>query len=171
MKNICLLLFLFLSLSFVSAGDLQDGTTRVQPGEKVPDFTAYTIDGKKVKLSQFRGKVVLINFFTTWCGPCLREMTELEKEIWQPYRDKGLVVLAIGREETRDKLVPFRDEKKLTFTILPDPDRKIFSQFATQYIPRNFLIDRKGQLIYSNIGYTREGFASLREHVRKAQGD
>jgi len=167
MKKIHLLLFLVFPF-IVSAVDPQDGTTLVKPGERVPDFTAYTLDGKKIRLSQLRGKVVLINFFTTWCGPCLREMTELEKDIWQPYKDKGLVILAIGREETRDKLLPFRDVKKLTFPLLPDPGRQIYAKYATQYIPRNFLLDREGRLIYSNIGYTREGFSALREHIREA---
>jgi peroxiredoxin len=165
-----LFLIVFLLSSFRSTSDIQDGTTIARVGKMAPDFTGTTLDGKKIKLSRLHGKVVLINFFATWCGPCLREMPELEKNIWQPYKDKGLVILAVGREEDKEKLMPFIEERKITFPVLPDPDRSIYSLYATQYIPRNFLIDRTGKVIYSSIGYTREGFSALKENVEDALG-
>jgi len=165
------LLVVVLLFAFRGTDDIQDGTTIVQVGDKAPDFTAFTVEGKKVKLSHYQGKVVLINFFATWCGPCLRELPEIENSMWRPYHEKGLVVLAVAREEDREKLQPFLRKVSLSFEVIPDPDREIYSLYAKQYIPRNFLVGRDGRVLYSNIGYTREGFRELVEHIQEALTD
>lgn len=159
----CLLILVL----FFTIGQAQDDTTLVRPGQTVPDFVVKTLDGKTIDMQDCRGKIVLINFFATWCGPCLQELPRIESEIWQKYKKDDLVVLAIGREHTAAQLDTFRQEKKFTLPIAPDPERKIYSLFATVYVPRVFLIDRDGSIIYFSIGYDKKEFAVLADLIAK----
>jgi peroxiredoxin len=137
--------------------------TRVQVGQEAPQFEVTTLDGQKFSLTEQRGKVVLVNFFATWCGPCLQEMPHLEKEIWKKYKDKKFAMIALGREHSNDELKPFRQKNKLTFPMAGDTKREIFSRYADAYIPRSLLIDPNGRVIAQVIGYNQKEFQSLIE--------
>ena len=143
-------------------------TTRSpRSGDVAPDFEVTTLDGKRVRLSDLKGKVVLINFFATWCGPCLGELPRLESEIWKPNQKRGLIVLAIGREHTQAELTEFLREHKLSFSIGPDPERAIFKHYATQSIPRNYVIGPDGRIAHQSMGYSPPRFQELIEAVEK----
>jgi peroxiredoxin len=146
-------------------------TLLVRVGQKVPDFTVQTLNGQTIDMAQLRGKVVLINFFATWCGPCMAEMPEVEKQIWQKFRGPNFLVLAIGREHSEKDLKKFIKKKKFTLPMAADPKREVYSLFAKQFIPRNFLVDKEGKIIYQSTGYTLEEFARLVELVAKSIGD
>lgn len=137
--------------------------TRVQIGQEAPLFEVTTLDGQKFSLKEQRGKVVLVNFFATWCGPCLQEMPHLEKEIWQKYKDKKFAMITIGREHSNDELKPFRQKNKFTFPMAGDLKREVFSRYAEAYIPRSLIIDPKGRVIAQAIGYNEKEFQSLLE--------
>jgi len=144
-------------------------TTLMKTGTMVPDFTLTTLEGKKIQLSECRGKVVFLNFFALSCPICMKELPELEKQIWQKYKDnENIVILTIGREETNEKLMAFRDKKHYTFPIAADTNRAVYAMFAKMYIPRNMIIDKEGKLVYTEVGYDDQKFITLQKAIENA---
>jgi len=155
------LLVLFILLPFVSFAQ-QDSTTLTKIGDAVPQFLFETAKGKKASISDYKGKLILINLFATWCPPCNIELPVMQKQIWDKHKNNpNFALFVFGREEGWDKLVPFKAKKGFTFPILPDLNRDIFSKFATQSIPRNIIIDENGTIIFQSIGYTEKEFNEM----------
>jgi thiol-disulfide isomerase/thioredoxin len=124
------------------------------------DFALQDLDGKRWGLRELTGKVVLVNFWATWCPPCRKEMPDLDA-IYKEYRDKGLVILAISDEE-RDKVVPFLAEHPVSYPILLDPGRKVNDEFIVRGIPKSFVYDRAGHLAAESIDMrTRRQFLAM----------
>jgi peroxiredoxin len=135
-------------------------TTLTKVGDRAPVFTATAITGETWGGEQLQGRIVVLSLFATWCPPCNAELPHVEKELWQAFRARGLVVLALAREEGADKLRPFAAKLGLTFPLLPDPDRKIFRQFATNYIPRMYVIGADGRIRFQSVGFEEDEFKS-----------
>jgi peroxiredoxin len=109
------------------------------------DFTLTDLDGKTWTRSALAGKVVVVNFWATWCPPCRKEMPDLG-ELYEKYKDQGLVVLAISDE--KDGVVrSYIGQHKVPFTILLDPGRKVNDAYAVDGIPKTFFYDRSGKLV------------------------
>ena len=154
----------FLSVFFVFSTFYivaQDDIDVVKVGEKAPEFTVKTIGDKTICLSALRGKYVLLNFFATWCKPCLQELPVIEKHIAQQFSSDKIVVIAIGREHSLNELQLFNERKKFTFHIAADPKRSIYNMYAKKFIPRSYLIAPNGELIYVSSGYTSTEFEKL----------
>ena len=108
------------------------------------NFTLSDLDGHPWTLKDLRGKVVLVNFWATWCPPCRKEMPDLEA-LYNRFKDKGLIVLAISDEDA-SKVAPFIAEHHYTYPILLDPGSKVHQLFVVQGIPKSFLYNREGHL-------------------------
>ncbi len=114
-----------------------------------PDFTLTDLAGKKWTFSELRGKVVLVNFWATWCPPCRKEMPDLEA-LYERFSSQGLVVLGISDEEAA-KVEPFIRERKISFPVLLDPGRKVNEMVVVEGIPKSFVYGREGKLVAQSI--------------------
>ena len=109
------------------------------------DFTRSDIKGQPWRLKDLRGKVVVVNFWATWCPPCRKEMPDLQS-LYKIYRDKGLIILAISDEDA-SKVKPFVSQEDVKYPILLDPGRKVSDLFQIQGLPRTFVYGRDGKLV------------------------
>jgi len=125
-----------------------------------PEFSLKDLGGKLWTFSDLRGKVVLVNFWATWCSPCRKEMPDLEA-LHERFQSQGLVILAISDEEAA-KIEPFIRERSVTFPVLRDPDRKVNDLFLVNGIPKTFVYDREGKLVAQSIDMrTRKQFLEM----------
>ena len=128
-------------------------STLTKIGDISPVSSLQTIDGQNL---DFHGKVVVLNFFATWCGPCIEEMPFLEKDVWQTFKDKGLMVAAIGRKHSEAELKVFQKEKAYSFPLVADPSGEINGKFAINYIPRSVVIGKDGKIKFQSVGFVPE---------------
>jgi thiol-disulfide isomerase/thioredoxin len=121
-------------------------------GKSAPGFTLMDLDGAEVKLSDFKGKVVLIDFWATWCGPCVQAMPQIQS-LFENYKGKDVVILGINSwERAQDRVKPFLEEQNITYRILVDLDNEVIAKFRVTGIPTFFIIDKKGIIRHSHIG-------------------
>jgi len=159
MKQI-LLIFAVLTFSFSLFA--QDEATLVKVGDKAPDFSFTTEKGKTTKLSDLKGKVVWINFFATWCPPCRLELPHLQKEVYDKLKNNpNFELIILGREHSWEEINKFTTENKFDMPFYPDIGRKVFSLYAKQNIPRNFIIDKEGKIAVASTGFTEKEFDEI----------
>jgi peroxiredoxin len=113
------------------------------------------LQGKSWTLKDLRGKVVVVNFWATWCPPCRKEMPDLDA-LYQQFKDQGLIILAISDEEVA-KVQPFIEQRKISYPILLDPGRKVNDLFEVEGIPKSFVYDRDGKLVAQSIDMRTRG--------------
>ncbi len=136
----------------------------VKVGEIAPDFEMQLTDGSRVKLSDMRGKVVMLQFTASWCGVCRKEMPFIEKDIWLKHKDNNQFALfGIDRDEPLDKVIAFGKQTKITYPLALDPGADIFAKYADRKagITRNVLIDKDGRIVMLTRLYNPEEFNSL----------
>jgi len=116
----------------------------VKPGEPAPNFQLRDMNGRTVSLSELRGKVVLLNFWATWCGPCRVEMPAMER-LYRGFDRKDFEILAVSTDAQGVAVTrPFQEENKLTFPILHDSDFRVGLSYGARTLPMTFMVDRQG---------------------------
>lgn len=121
------------------------------PGQVAPVFATTGDDGQPLNLDDFRGQIVLLNFWATWCAPCRIEMPEFE-EVYTSHADEGFVVIAVNNAETRATVQAFREELGLSFPLAMDEDASIQSRYGIINYPSTFLLDREGRILSAHFG-------------------
>jgi len=132
-------------------------------GERVSDFTTTDLDGKPVRCADHRGKVILLNFFATWCAPCNDEVPYF-KEWYQNYKDRGFKVIGILHDDTVEAAKNFRQLHQVTYPLWVKPKGDAQKKMKPSNLPWNVLINRNGVVVYSLSGYAPD---ILEKRVRK----
>ncbi|MBR4843874.1 MAG: TlpA family protein disulfide reductase [Alistipes sp.] len=154
--------------SVPTAQDDIEATTLIHAGDMAPDFTVEMLDGSKVTLSELRGKVVLVGFWATWCPPCRQELSHMQKDVIDRFAGKELVVLPISRGEKRQTVEEYIAKMGYTFPIGLDGDQSIYKKYATNYIPRSFVVGRDGKVVYVAVGYDEQIAKEIDEAISEA---
>ena len=136
-------------------------TSRVQVGDIAPDFAVEMYDGGETRLSELRGHVVLLVFFASWCPEWRLELALLPTEVLDRFAGRKFVLLAVSRGESREQLAAFREESGLGFPMGIDPDGSVYGLYATQTVPRNYLLDCEGRVAALSEGYEASGFGEI----------
>ena len=168
MKKQILLLaaVLFSVVAFSQAAD--DRGYLVKTGDAAPDFSMKLTDGKTVKLSDLKGKIVMLQFTASWCGVCRKEMPFIERDIWQKHKaNPNFALLAIDRDEPLETVLKFVESTKITYPIGLDPRADIFTLYAERNagITRNVIIDKTGEIVLLTRLYNEEEFAHMTETI------
>ena len=142
----------------------------VKVGDALPAFRVLSDEGKTLlSTDDLKGKVVLLNFFATWCPPCQKELATVKETLWPKYKDNDqFALVVVGREHDEKELAKYNEKKGFTFPLYPDKNRSIYAAFAQSLIPRSYLIDKEGKVIHATKGYTEEEFAELMQFIEQA---
>lgn len=170
MKLRFIAIFIILILLVIS------GTAGISNGEKeekipAPDFTLPSLNSKKVSLKDFRGKYIFLNFWATWCGPCIDEMPSMER-VYQKFKSKkNFEMLAVSIDKGGAEVVEkFKAENKFTFTVLLDRDSEVAGAYGVMGIPSTYLIDPQGFVINRAVGARDWGTKESMEYFEKMLG-
>lgn len=142
----------------------------VKVGDVAPDFEMKLTDGRKIKLSSLRGKVVMLQFTASWCGVCRKEMPFIEKDIWLKHKENpNFALIGVDRDEPLDTVIAFGEKVGVTYPLALDPGADIFAKYAVREsgITRNVLIDKEGKIVMLTRLYKETEFASLCKKIDK----
>ena len=134
--------------------------------DMAPNFTLKSRSGKNIKLSEFRGQVVLINFWASWCGPCRQEMPILEK-LYKKYKSLGFVILGVNVDDEPAQAESLLKLIDVTFPVLFDADKKISEKYKVTAMPSSFFVDRDGRIRSEHKGYLPEYELLYRNEIKK----
>jgi thiol-disulfide isomerase/thioredoxin len=163
-KNIIACAILVFSLMGLSACGYRPGT-RVDIGQSAPSFSLSDLDGHEISLENFKGKIVLLDFWATWCGPCRMTMPVVEK-LSKEYRD-DMVLLAVNMQESKDVVEKYAFEQAISSQILLDEKGTVSATYGAYAIPMQFLIDKSGIVRHIQTGYTSSMASQMRAQIEQ----
>ncbi|MDO9633855.1 MAG: TlpA disulfide reductase family protein [Paludibacter sp.] len=164
MKSHVLILVFILIVTGLIAQTTDDRGYIVKVGDMAPNFSMQLTDGVTVKLSDLRGKIVMLQFTASWCGVCRREMPHIEKDIWLKHQNNpNFALLAIDRDEPLETVLEFARTTKITYPIGLDPNADIFALYADRKagITRNVIINQKGEIVMLTRLFNDDEFQSM----------
>ncbi len=150
-KNIVLLLVLFGMIFMMMFQNRPVEIASIQEGVSAPDFLLKDIEGRDVSLADFRGKLVFLNFWATWCPPCREEMPSMEK-LYRTMQGRPFEMLAVSIDDDPKRVERYRSSMEYTFPILMDQNQKVAALYRTTGVPETFLIGPDGTILYKVIG-------------------
>ncbi|MBI0576198.1 thiol-disulfide oxidoreductase ResA [Neobacillus cucumis] len=160
-----ILLVLGLAVAYTLYQNLtKDDQQKVAIGKPAPDFVLTDMQGKKHRLSDYKGQGVFLNFWGTWCKPCEREMPYINNQ-YQQFKDKGVQVLAVDINESNIAVNQFADRYSLDFPIVIDKDKQVMNVYGIDPLPATFLIDKDGNVVKYFTGQLTED--RVREFMEK----
>ncbi|MDR1097898.1 MAG: TlpA family protein disulfide reductase [Tannerella sp.] len=142
----------------------------VKTGDRAPEFTLQTTAGETFKLSDMRGKVIMLQFTASWCGVCRKEMPFIESEIWQKHKDNpNFCLLGIDRDEPLEKVLEFRKQTGVTYPMALDPGGDVFALYAKRNagITRNVIIDPSSEIVMLTRLYNEDEFSEMCKVIDK----
>jgi peroxiredoxin len=168
--RVCLLLFAITFWPFFNDAEAFNALSAISGRPAAKPFALKDGEGRVYRLADARGKVVLVNFWATWCPPCRKEMPSMER-LWKRLADKGFVVYALDVGESADDVESFVFDHDLTFPVLLDKDAKTIRQWQVRGLPSSFLVDSQGRLAYKAIGERDWDDPALEKTIRALIGE
>ena len=164
MRKTLPVLFLFLFIPAIFFGEDKDyfsdiGVTKVERDIDAVDFSIKSLSGKQYNLSDFKGKVVLLNFWATWCGPCKSEVNDIDT-LYRTLKDENFTVMALDIREKGKVIRKFMNKNEIDFPVYLDDTGNIASQYGVNGIPTTFIIDPDGKVVGWAVGPRRWGSVS-----------
>ncbi|RUT78538.1 TlpA family protein disulfide reductase [Ancylomarina longa] len=170
MNKILILIGLFMGIYFTGMSQTSDSRGYiVKAGQMAPNFTVALTDGKKVELSQFRGKVVMLQFTASWCGVCRKEMPHIESEIWKEHKGKDFILIGLDRDEPLNKAESLIAATKITYPLGLDEGANIYTKYADKEsgVTCNVIIDREGKIIFLTRLFNPEEFGAMKKVIEE----
>jgi peroxiredoxin len=165
--SLSLVVVFSLCLFWARPARTEDFVSYISTGQPIPVFSLAAVDGGSFDTSTLKGKVILLNFWATWCGPCRMEMPLLEKEIWAKHKGPNFDMIAIARKQTTEEITAFRKTSPYSFPMASDPEGKIYYKFANAGIPRSYVIGPDGKVLFQTLGFTQENFQKMAKIIEK----
>jgi peroxiredoxin len=163
------IILVLLTFLFLTAGAPSPWEADRLIGTKAPDFQLKDMAARTVSLSSFKGKVVLVSFWATWCPPCRAEMPALNK-LYKGYRDKGLVVVAVSTDRKVEYVKDYLGKYPVDFPVLMDSDVKVSRQYGVFSMPTSFLLDKNGIIIKRYLGEEDWNSTEIKSVIKAALG-
>ncbi len=138
-------------------------------GKKAVEFTLPDVSGGEVALQSFRGKVVVLNFWATWCGPCREELPELDR-VQEKFRKRGLAVVAVTVDNELENIRSFLKKYDLELQALWDRRKKVAEAYKVEKMPSSYLIDRNGVIRFVHLGYSAEELKRIEAEIDEMLG-
>jgi len=167
---VLLSLAIFLQSTTAAAASNIHTLTKVPGNPEAPEFNLEDQDGNFLKMSDYKGKVVIVNFWATWCPPCRKEMPSMQRA-WEILQKEDIMMLAINVGEDSDQIFSFTAEYPVEFPLIMDTDSSVVRQWKVRGLPTTYIVNPAGQIVYQAIGDREWDSEEIMNQIRKLKKD